>query len=225
MLKLHHSLLFVSFLVVVVSAWDVRQHLGTKTPYNAWVGSGDDVSATLKAENCELVHVNTIGRHGARYPTSSTCDDFLDLEDYLSYHSYEIQPAYAFMKGWVSPYTDKVQDLLCSSGKQELYGIGYRFARNFSSLIPASTTFNQLPVQITTVCYKCFFSLPSKKPRTGQSATSFLLGMTQNYGELTDCGIPAFSMWSESADEDVTLRFFDVCTAYQEMVFLTFHLK
>eukprot|EP01105_Mastigella_eilhardi_P027004 TRINITY_DN8090_c0_g1_i2.p1 TRINITY_DN8090_c0_g1~~TRINITY_DN8090_c0_g1_i2.p1 ORF type:complete len:400 (+),score=75.31 TRINITY_DN8090_c0_g1_i2:46-1200(+) len=183
----------------VAGAWDVSEHLGTRTPYPA------AAAPPPAPAGCKLLHVNAVYRHGARYPTAASCSNFTALQGFLAYGQH-VLPGYEWILQWESPYNDVVEGLLCGRGQLELYGLGSRFSKSYISPTNIGATANQLIMQCTY------------KPRTGQSGVSFSLGMMQNMGDLTSCGLPAFSLYSETKKYDKTLRFWDACDRYQQQV-------
>ncbi|KAH3765618.1 Multiple inositol polyphosphate phosphatase [Pelomyxa schiedti] len=193
--------LLVAVVVVGDSDFDVRQHTCTKTPYRndrLWTVSSPDVDP----ENCEVVHINTVTRHGSRFPTQSSCEEYDQLAAYLAKQK-SLKQGYEWLSSWQNPYTIAVSGLLCDMGENELYDLGTRLAQDYPTFLTPDLTLNQVPVQCT------------QTTRTGQSATSFLLALSENLGGLTSCKLPAFSMFSDTKSMDKTLRFFDACPAYE----------
>ncbi|KAH3759448.1 histidine acid phosphatase superfamily protein [Pelomyxa schiedti] len=156
---------------------------------------------------CTLVNIQTIARHGSRYPTGPTIKRFSLLEETLIplLKDSALPDSLKWIKDWTSPYTMALAGALSGIGQRELFAVGQRFSQRFPLLRDYNP--NTHPMQCT------------HKPRTSQSATAFGAGLFHTGCEpSSDCQFIPFSILSESASLDYTLRFFSLCDAYQTQV-------
>lgn len=98
------------------------------------------------------------------------------------------------------------EGLLDVSGEREHYNLARRLQTYFWPLLSSNYTANVYEMQATQVS------------RTSQSGSSFAFGMLEGTGPIGSTHYQPFALFSESSDEDVTLRFFDNCPNYREQV-------
>jgi len=183
--------------------FDLTRHLNTKTPY---FYSSDQFNSSVP-ETCEPIHINYLSRHGARAPSDGDVSDLLQLEELLSANAHQItNPNFFWMQTWVSPYSDMDAGLLSSLGEEEVYNISKRFLERFPTIFGQTYYPYLLPIQTTQVS------------RAAMSGNSFGFGLLEGQGEIGASHYQGFYTYSETPELDITLRFFDNCDTYNNLL-------
>jgi hypothetical protein len=181
-------------------AFHPHDYLGTKTPYPV----PEDVNLNL--DQCEVIHINHIGRHGSRHMNKTKKID--DLAAIVAEASKQ--------RGFKGPLAPKLLRLLTRAkavekaevlgqltkqGADEHRGIGKRMYNKFPDLFSKSPASKALMMQST------------HKQRTQDSLKAFLSGLAESDQSLTK---RAQISASEKGMCDPSLRFFDSCNSYQK---------
>lgn len=199
--------LFVLLCVWFSSTFDIRRHLHTKSPYLNEFGDkkvidpSDDSSQWPKTCTPEPVNVQHVGRHGGRYPTAGSVDEFFQLEVAIQANKAHItQNATKWLVEWRVPYSVTDSGDLLLSGKYEQAGIGTRLMERFPALAEPYAPKKYI-IQTTEI------------PRCGESANIFAnaLFSRPNYSFGSN---PYWWTYSHRETDDETLRFFDSCPRY-----------
>ncbi|CAN6467417.1 unnamed protein product [Victoria cruziana] len=220
---LHRALLFLSLcsiatVTITAEAFDVRHHLSTVTRYHISkeisVGNG---SISIDPPNeCSIVHLNLVARHGTRSPTKKRIRELdrlaFRLNSLVSHVKVEAhgitdspEKIPAWLSRWQSPWKgrDKGGELI-TLGEEELYLLGNRIREIFSELFNVDYHPDVFPIKATQV------------PRASASAVAFGLGLFSGKGSLGHGRHRAFSVVSESRASDICLRFYDTCQTYKD---------
>eukprot|EP00897_Mesotaenium_endlicherianum_P001032 jgi/Mesen1/1092/ME000123S00265 len=109
-----------------------------------------------------------------------------------------------WIRDWESPWAGaKVGGELIQVGEREAFEIGRRTKQMFPTLFEGEYHHELYPILATQV------------PRASASAVAFGMGLFQGAGFLGDGRHRAFSVLTETRQQDVHLRFHDVCVAYK----------
>ncbi|KAK1272130.1 hypothetical protein QJS04_geneDACA005998 [Acorus gramineus] len=197
--------------------FDVRQHLSTVSSYSAVRASNSDgFEASKIPDECSVVHLNLVARHGTRAPTRKRIKELdelaIKLEALLSDARHEaqgnaesLQRIPGWLWGWKSPWKGRLKGgELISKGEDELYDLGIRVRDRFPELFSAEYHPDIYTITATQV------------PRASASAVAFGMGLFSGRGSLGSGKHRAFSVISESRASDICLRFFDRCQTYKE---------
>lgn len=197
--------LFLLFVVgeTASSKFNVRYHLATKTMY--W---NQNEGNTTPPATCSPVQTNFMARHGARYPGKSDIEAFSTLQNTMHQYSSYYTPEYQWMATWENPYSVQEANILTYSGQVEHYNLASRMISRYPDLMTQKYEYYVYEFQSTT------------KSRTGVSGMSFGYNMFQSAGHIPPVHgeFRPFFMYSESNNEDLTLRFFDNCPEYSTSV-------
>lgn len=161
---------------------------------------------TPAPEGCSAVHIEYVARHGSRMPSGGDIPKLSQLATVLQQNAeYISNPEYAWMKTWVDPYTAATSNLLLiPDGANEHFYTAKRMLENYPGVY--NTTYSP-----TTMTFQS-----SQISRSGQSGSSFAFSLLQNKGDIGGASkfVPYY-IWTESPDEDLEIRFFDNCPAFQ----------
>uniref|UniRef100_A0A6B2L4L5 Multiple inositol polyphosphate phosphatase 1 n=1 Tax=Arcella intermedia TaxID=1963864 RepID=A0A6B2L4L5_9EUKA len=201
-------LLLVVGILGVCDGQEIRSMLNTKSPYPGGAGFRSSKDFDVDCINPKLIHYNLLARHGTRFPTTGDLNNFAKLQKKVKdILGQQIQnPNYNWIKSWVSPYNPNYQGLLSDVGEWEHYNISKRFLSHFGDFFTSPYTALSYPIQCTQV------------PRTSRSASSFTFGLWEGKGNIGPSSFEPVAITSESANQDLTLRFFDNCPLYQSEI-------
>uniref|UniRef100_A0A0E0KKQ9 Multiple inositol polyphosphate phosphatase 1 n=1 Tax=Oryza punctata TaxID=4537 RepID=A0A0E0KKQ9_ORYPU len=195
-------------------AFDVRRHLSTVTRYDVARGSNSVASAPSMSDECRVIHLNLVARHGTRAPTKKRIKELDRLAIRLKAlideakqgpESDSMKKIPSWMKGWESPWKGRVKGgELVSEGEEELYNLATRVKERFQGLFDEEYHPDVYSIRATQV------------PRASASAVAFGLGLLSGKGRLGPVKNRAFSVLSESRASDICLRFFDSCETYKD---------
>ncbi|KAM0927998.1 hypothetical protein ACQ4PT_002204 [Festuca glaucescens] len=197
-------------------AFDVRRHLSTVTRYDVSRGSNSAVAAPSISDECRVIHLNLVARHGTRAPTKKRVKELDRLAERLGAlvnearqgpGSESLKKIPSWMKGWQSPWKGKVTGKggeLVSEGEEELFNFANRVKERFQDLFDEEYHPEVFSIRATQV------------PRASASAVAFGLGLLSGKGKLGEGKNRAFSVLSESRASDICLRFFDSCQTYKD---------
>ncbi|EAY92352.1 hypothetical protein OsI_14079 [Oryza sativa Indica Group] len=196
------------------AAFDVRRHLSTVTRYDVARGSNSVSSAPSMSDECRVIHLNLVARHGTRAPTKKRIKELDRLAVRLKAlideakqgpESDSLKKIPSWMKGWESPWKGRVKGgELVSEGEEELYNLAIRVKERFQGLFDEEYHPDVYSIRATQV------------PRASASAVAFGLGLLSGKGKLGPVKNRAFSVLSESRASDICLRFFDSCETYKD---------
>jgi multiple inositol-polyphosphate phosphatase/2,3-bisphosphoglycerate 3-phosphatase len=126
------------------AAFDVRRHLSTVTRYDVARGSNSVSSAPSMSDECRVIHLNLVARHGTRAPTKKRIKELDRLAVRLKAlideakqgpESDSLKKIPSWMKGWESPWKGRVKGgELVSEGEEELYNLAIRVKERFQGL-------------------------------------------------------------------------------------------
>ncbi|KAJ8650900.1 hypothetical protein MRB53_003923 [Persea americana] len=197
--------------------FDVRKHLSTVTRYDFARENNKNafVTSTIPDE-CTVVHLNLVARHGTRSPTKKRIKELdrlaIRLEALLSDAKQGTLEANGssqkipnWMWGWQSPWKGKLKggDLIIK-GEEELYHLGLRTRERFPEVFDEDYHPDIYPIKATQI------------PRASASAVAFGIGLFSGKGSLGPGRHRAFAVISESRASDIWLRFHDTCETYKE---------
>uniref|UniRef100_A0ACD5X5T2 Uncharacterized protein n=1 Tax=Avena sativa TaxID=4498 RepID=A0ACD5X5T2_AVESA len=197
-------------------AFDVRRHLSTVTRYDVSRGSNSAVAAPSISDECRVIHLNLVARHGTRAPTKKRTKELDRLAVRLGVlvnearqgpDSESVKEIPSWMKGWESPWKGRVTGKggeLVSEGEEELFNFANRVKERFQDLFDEEYHPEVYSIRATQV------------PRASASAVAFGLGLLSGKGKLGAGKNRAFSVLSESRASDICLRFFDSCQTYKD---------
>lgn len=193
-------IIFLSVVVLVVQCdWNVQEHLGTKTPY--W--SENSTTPTPVPAGCNIVHLDLLCRHGARYPSSGDIKSLNTLTSLIKQYNAQISDNYPYIKAWTNPYDQA--GILDLAGQQELYQMGMRFNATYYPLLSQEYYPDVYVMQSTQVS------------RAGVSASAFAQGYLQGQGNLGPNHFEPTFIYSDTDTLDI-LRFFDNCPLYTQLL-------
>lgn len=179
---------------VTASESDHIMHFATKTAYRNRYREQKQWSADAKFlhENCKLVHVTQVTRHGSRSPSTKQMRKLERLQSRLisSFHGKDFLPS--TLNGWKSKFKVDYDKLLSPVGKEELNTMGQRFYKRYSPLV--KLTQNTLRL------------ISSGLSRAKESAISFLKGLPSHFHS------------SEVEEDEKLVRYFAYCQRYQTAV-------
>lgn len=173
----------------------------TKTPY-FWVNDEKETIA-LDSETwfeygertCQIIHLNAVFRHGARFPSLKWIKRMTNLHKKLVENG--VDEHYPFLKAWKNPFPEKSDKIIAELGEQEQEMLGERFAHRFNLL------FDEDMDSIRIVS--------SSKQRSYASSLSFYTGLSQTvFGEADKTMEPTVN--------DIEMRFHDNCVHFSESV-------
>uniref|UniRef100_A0A0D9VND7 Multiple inositol polyphosphate phosphatase 1 n=1 Tax=Leersia perrieri TaxID=77586 RepID=A0A0D9VND7_9ORYZ len=195
-------------------AFDVRRHLATVTRYDVARRSNTVASAPSISDDCRVIHLNLVARHGTRAPTKKRIKELDRLAVRLKALIDEAKQRPdgdftkkipSWMEGWESPWKGRVKaGELVSEGEEELYDLAIRVKERFQGLFDEEYHPDVYSIRSTQV------------PRASASAVAFGLGLLSGKGKLGPEKNRAFSVLSESRASDIYLRFFDSCETYKD---------
>lgn len=173
----------------------------TKTPY-FWVNDEKETIA-LDSETwfeygektCQIIHLNAVFRHGARFPSLKWIKRMTTLHEKLVENG--VDERYPFLKAWKNPFPEKSDKIIAELGEKEQEMLGERFAHRFNLL------FDEDMDSIRVVS--------SSKQRSYASSLSFYTGLSQTvFGEADKTMEPTVN--------DIEMRFHDNCVHFAESV-------
>nr|ABJ98333.1 multiple inositol polyphosphate phosphatase PhyIIb [Triticum aestivum] len=195
-------------------AFDVRRHLSTVTRYDVSRASNSVVSAPSISDECRVIHLNLVARHGTRAPTKKRIKELDRLavrlgtlvdEAKQGSDTASLKKIPSWMKGWESRWKGRVKGgELVSEGEEELFNFANRVKERFQDLFDEEYHPDVYSIRATQV------------PRASASAVAFGLGLLSGKGKLGAGNNRAFSVLSESRASDICLRFFDSCKTYKD---------
>lgn len=173
----------------------------TKTPY-FWVNDEKETIALdsetwfeIGERTCQIIHLNAVFRHGARFPSLKWIKRMTTLHKKLVENGVDEQ--YPFLKTWKNPFPEKSDKIIAELGEQEQEMLGERFAHRFNLL------FDEDMDSIRIVS--------SSKQRSYASSISFYTGLSQTVlGEADKTMEPTVN--------DIEMRFHDNCVHFAESV-------
>lgn len=122
--------------------YNILRFLSTTSPYISNPGYG--ISPEVP-NDCEIVQVNAIARHGERYPTNDKGNKFIrsferiqNLDSNLISGDLKFLPNYEFSALDVD-YFEQLSHLGPYSGRNEMYQFGLKFQKQYSDLINDET--------------------------------------------------------------------------------------
>ncbi|XP_029652216.1 multiple inositol polyphosphate phosphatase 1-like [Octopus sinensis] len=196
----------------------------TKTAYD-WLkpeasdyfGTTHGLQSTVQYEqrNCSAVYINSVLRHGSRYPGSDDIATMFNIERLLNKLNLSDESNHLAweLRNWQSPFSEEDSGLLLELGAREHFDNGIDFARTFSDLIVQNGTL--LPMEF----------MSSYKQRCRESLKAFKRGMKSYLQKMSDESDSEYN-YDESVFENMTqqsinnhlMRFFDTCTKYRRMM-------
>ncbi|KAI4986028.1 hypothetical protein ZWY2020_018658 [Hordeum vulgare] len=195
-------------------AFDVRRHLSTVTRYDVARESNIVDAAPAISDECRVIHLNLVARHGTRAPTKKRIKELNTLSVRLGAlveeakqgsDSDSLKRLPSWMKGWESRWKGRVKGgELVSEGEEELFSFANRVKGRFQDLFDEEYHPDVYSIRATQV------------PRASASAVAFGLGLLSGKGKLGAGKNRAFSVLSESRASDICLRFFDSCKTYKD---------
>ena len=169
----------------------------TKTPYNL---VGNTNTNILMLQGCHAIQINMVHRHGNRYPSKSDVGSIVDLFNLFQFVDQTLVQNISLPKK--NPFSIEHGNLLNEVGEKDFYDIGQRIRKRFPQL------FNK---DYSPSLYK-FVS--SCKTRCLQSSSALASGLFEGTGALGRCQFQPVAIESHSCDNDMVLRFFDLCQKY-----------
>ena len=141
----------------------------TKTPY-FWVNDEKE-NIALDSETwfehedktCQVVHLNAVLRHGARFPSLKWIKRMTVLHKKLTENGVDEQ--FPFLKTWTNPFPEESDKIIAELGQQEHEMLGERFAHRFNLLFDEDMD----SIRIVT----------SSKQRSYASSLAFYTGLSQ----------------------------------------------
>nr|XP_022316254.1 multiple inositol polyphosphate phosphatase 1-like isoform X2 [Crassostrea virginica] len=173
----------------------------TKTPY-FWVNDEKE-NIALDSETwfehedktCQVVHLNAVLRHGARFPSLKWIKRMTVLHKKLTENGVDEQ--FPFLKTWTNPFPEESDKIIAELGQQEHEMLGERFAHRFNLLFDEDMD----SIRIVT----------SSKQRSYASSLAFYTGLSQTVlGEVDKTKEPIVN--------DIEMRFHDNCVHFKETV-------
>ena len=148
---------------------DNRAVFSTKTAYS-WaidlskpVVEDEWMKTDFQDRQCFAIHMETVVRHGARYPGYKDIRKMTEL-----HHKLQMTvraPQFKFLKEWENDFPEAQEKQLVDEGEDEQFGLGLRFGKRFKRLFKGD---------IDNVK---FYS--SSKDRSRDSALAFYEGLTE----------------------------------------------
>ncbi|TMW59183.1 hypothetical protein Poli38472_007328 [Pythium oligandrum] len=185
--------------VATAAKFQLETAMATKTAY--WDQSKDPLDVfdefveELEKEDEDkysLVQIQSVVRHGTRYPTKSNIKEIDAFLKMLQTNYSSVIPSW--MRTYQLPYNVSIEGILSSTGSTELKNYGQRMRLSVGKSIPVSYSSDKFVLQHTY------------KSRTKDSATSFASVFFQNAANVTYIEHPE--------GNDRLLRFFDECPRY-----------
>lgn len=164
-------------------------------------------------DGCVPVHINLVARHGSRRPTEKRVKMFEEFAERLRYLSSEAAKSQnettslppAWINGWKSPWSDKQKGgELLPRGEEELYDLGQRLRMRYPEIFSEKYHPDVYPIIATQV------------GRSSASSVAFGMGLFAGQGTLGAGRQRAFSVITDTKNQDIRLRFHDTCMAYKE---------
>jgi len=196
-MKLEGGWLVLMMVCLIKADWQVRQHLGTATPY--WSQGSTDQSPA--PPSCSIAHLDFISRHGSRNPTNGSLETLNNLAASVKNYSGFMNDNYPYIKTWSNPFITSRQGQLSFSGQEELFQMGARFNTTYFPLFSQIYDPDVYVMQSTQVS------------RTGISASSFAQGYLQGQGKIGSTDYQPPYIFSNTPAYDF-LRFFKNCEQY-----------
>lgn len=174
--------------------FDFAKSFSTKTAYWDQTASNDDVLSKVKdLSSYTLVQIQSIIRHGTRYPTASSAREIEELLAKLQTTYAELIPTW--LTTYELPYNSSLDGAIAPAGIAELKAIGKRTRQSLAtSYIPTEFTPDTFLLQHTY------------KSRTRDSAKAFASTFFINPSNVTYLEYPK--------KKDPLLRFYDQCDRY-----------
>eukprot|EP01094_Clydonella_sp_ATCC50884_P006372 TRINITY_DN1549_c1_g2_i3.p1 TRINITY_DN1549_c1_g2~~TRINITY_DN1549_c1_g2_i3.p1 ORF type:complete len:499 (-),score=135.98 TRINITY_DN1549_c1_g2_i3:135-1631(-) len=181
------------------NGFNIRHHLGTKSPYWSPPPAPDDSDPSALT----LLQVNFLARHGSREPTAGDIRSLDALAEVCAEHAASItNPAFAWLKNWTNPVPERNAGLLVDAGEMEHFKLAQRNRLRHHPLL-------SLPYRPYTFEFQS-----TQVSRTGRSASSFAYGLLKDTGSLPGGYNPPF-VFTESMNQDIEFFFFKQKTAYE----------
>ena len=173
-----------------VSRWDV---FNIKTPY-IWAHHDlridqlldESKPITVNNETCNVVHLNMIVRHGAKYPSTYKNRKITNIHERLL--PFKDGPKYHEISNWINPFKKETASLLVPMGEREQQQLGERTGRRFHSLF---THYGQNVKFVS-----------SSKSRTIDSSRNFYQGIRKSFDQMK---------FHKNDINNRVLRFYDRC--------------
>jgi multiple inositol-polyphosphate phosphatase/2,3-bisphosphoglycerate 3-phosphatase len=176
--------------------YDIRYHLGSKTPY--WPQQNYS-TYTPPPDGCRAVHFNLLARHGSRRPSSGDVKQFNKFHNILKGH-YDAMDAYPWMKNWTNPFDAKDADYLTVQGEFEHYYMAKRALAYYKDLL------TEHPFEPSR------YDLHSTEiSRAAMSANAYGFGLFEGTGQVGPSKYDPFLVITNNATTDNELRFFKTC--------------
>ncbi|VAI38983.1 unnamed protein product [Triticum turgidum subsp. durum] len=125
-------------------AFDVRRHLSTVTRYDVARESNILDAAPAISDECRVIHLNLVARHGTRAPTKKRIKELDRLSVRLGTlvdeakqgpDTASLKKIPSWMKGWESRWKGRVKGgELVSEGEEELFNFANRVKERFQDL-------------------------------------------------------------------------------------------
>ncbi|KAL1920288.1 uncharacterized protein VTP21DRAFT_1434 [Calcarisporiella thermophila] len=144
----------------------IARRLGTNSPYPL----GGEVAEPAKGpEGCDLVHIQIISRHGARYPSIRDINAFTRLSAVIS--KFTFPPQFTWLSRWNNPFPPELENRLSPRGEQDMYLLGKRVSQRYAQLLDNA---GSTEVRVSS----------SEFARSGESAYAFSIGAFEGKGEI-----------------------------------------
>ncbi|XP_062586200.1 multiple inositol polyphosphate phosphatase 1-like [Saccostrea cucullata] len=172
----------------------------TKTPYfwlyNAKETVADDSETWFDYGDkaCQVIHLNAVLRHGARYPSLKWIKRMSTLHKKLLENG--VDERFPFLRTWTNPFPEESDKIIAELGQQEQELLGERFARRFNLL------FDEDMDSVRVVS--------SSKQRSHASSLAFYSGLSQTVLGEENTIKPEIN--------DIAMRFHDNCVHFSETV-------
>ncbi|XP_038215957.1 multiple inositol polyphosphate phosphatase 1-like [Zerene cesonia] len=205
---LHKYSLTILFLTVIangIKTDDIRNHLGTRTPYRFKYNKDD---SKIKYGNCKEQKIWMLIRHGSRLPSAK---DIVGAQTTLQDLKYEVLLQHNSGKGhlnseqlkklqhWTSDMPVEQEKYLTLEGQDEMILLAERIQKKFPSIVKQKYDNSTFQFRYTAT------------QRTQQSARFFSLGLFDKKNAENVVFEPALKV-------DTTLRFYKHCERWQKQV-------
>lgn len=195
----------VAFILLIFSLYhceedqfDVRHRLSTKSGYIHF-----NVNHSQPPENCFVLNFQHVSRHGGRYPTAKIVNSFFALQEKVQSIKHNLNQTTAkWLLNWTVPYHAENSGDLLWNGIREQTELGHRLKERYKEFNGFYGT-------------KRFIFQSTEIPRCGESANVFANALL-NRTNFSFGAIPYWWTFSYRQSDDVTLRFFENCPAYEE---------
>lgn len=173
----------------------------TKTPY-FWLNDEKELVADdsetwfdYGEKTCQVIHLNAVLRHGARYPSLKWIKRMSALHEKLILNG--VDERFSFLKSWKNPFPEESDKIIAELGQYEQELLGERFARRFNLLFDEDMD----TLRVMT----------SSKQRSYASSLAFFSGLSQTVLGEADKEM-------EPIINDIAMRFHDNCVHFSETV-------